>query len=200
MQIGDRTFCTDGLYLGGAAFTKARPHLDRPAWVVRPAPVRVATAASHIDGSKAEWLGWLLRAVGVRVGKGVMISPEFAADMATPDMLTCEDGAIVDGLFHDHTFEDRVLKMDYVTIRQNAVLSRNAVRLYGSEVGAGSRVAPNSVVIKNEYLPPGEEYVGFPVRRVNRSRAERVLRTQPRFRRIPERSTSTLTAVFCCWM
>jgi acetyltransferase-like isoleucine patch superfamily enzyme len=78
-------------------------------------------------------------------------------------MLRIEDGATVDCLFQDHTFEDRVLKTGYVTVRRNATVGGNAVLLYGAEIGEGSRVAPNSVVLKHERLPARQNFAGFPV-------------------------------------
>lgn len=115
-----------------------------------------------LDGTLA--LAVLLRTMGVRIGRGVVLGTGFAEDIPDPDMLCFEDGATVDGLFQAHTFEDHVLKMDYITIRQGATLGRNAVLLYGSDIGAGAQVAPNSVVMKNEHLLPSLFYEGAPTR------------------------------------
>ena len=119
-----------------------------------------AEAVSALDGTP--WLAWLLRAMGARVGKGVVLGSGFAADLPDPDMLTLEDGVTALCLFQAHTFEDRVLKMDYVTVRRNASVGRNAVLLYGAEIGAAAHVAPNSVVMKHEHLLPGLWYEGAP--------------------------------------
>lgn len=124
--------------------------------------IYVAETVSMLDGTP--WLVWLLRAMGVRVGRDVVIGNGFAGDLPDPDMLTFEDGATMDGLCQAHTFEDRVLKMDYITIRRNATVGRNAVLLYGAEIGAATRVAPNSVVMKHEHLLPGRWYEGSPIR------------------------------------
>ncbi|WP_414664043.1 non-ribosomal peptide synthetase [Horticoccus sp. 23ND18S-11] len=106
----------------------------------------------------------LLRAMGVRVGRRVILGGGFAQDLPDPDMLTIEDGATVDCMFQAHTFEDRVLKIDQVIIRREASVGRNAVLLYGAEVGARTRVAAHSVVMKHERLLPGRHYAGFPTR------------------------------------
>ena len=42
-------------------------------------------------------------------------------------------------------------------------MDRNAVLLYGSDIGAASYVAPNSVVMKEERLLPGLRYEGVPI-------------------------------------
>jgi uncharacterized membrane protein YeiB len=67
-----------------------------------------------------------------------------------------------------HSFEDRVLKIDHVRIRRRATVGRGVVLMYGADIGAGARVLPHSVVMKNERLLPGVTYVGNPVRPVPR--------------------------------
>ncbi|HEU5173153.1 MAG TPA: amino acid adenylation domain-containing protein [Gemmatimonadaceae bacterium] len=108
-------------------------------------------------------LAALLRTVGVRVGRGVVIGGAFAEDLPDPDMLTIEDGATVEGGFQAHTFEDRVLKNGPVVVRAGATIAHDAMLLYGADIGAGARVAPHSVVMKNEHLLPDTAYEGFPI-------------------------------------
>jgi non-ribosomal peptide synthetase-like protein len=110
-------------------------------------------------------LAVLLRAAGVRVGRGVVLDGRFAEDLPDPDMITIEDGATVEGTFQAHTFEDRVLKNGPVVIRAGATVAHNAVLLYGADVGDNARVAPHSVIMKHERLLPGIAYEGFPIRR-----------------------------------
>jgi non-ribosomal peptide synthetase-like protein len=110
-------------------------------------------------------LAVLLRATGVRIGRGVVLDGRFAEDLPDPDMITIENGATVEGSFQAHTFEDRVLKNGPVVIRAGATVGHNAVLLYGADVGANTRVAPHSVIMKHERLLPGIAYEGFPIRR-----------------------------------
>lgn len=119
---------------------------------------------SQLDGTLL--LNGLLRITGVKVGRRVVLGSGFAEDLPDPDMLTFEDGCTVDCLFQAHTFEDRVLKMDRIAIRAGATVGSNAVLLYGADIGAGTRVAPNSVVLKHEHLQAGLSYAGFPTRPV----------------------------------
>jgi len=70
----------------------------------------------------------------------------------------------VSAMFQAHTFEDRVLKMDTVHVRQGATLGFATVPLYGADIGAGAAVAPHSVVMKHEHLLPGLRYEGAPTR------------------------------------
>jgi len=106
-------------------------------------------------------LSWYLRAMGMRIGKRVVLGPGFA-QVVDPDMLIVEDGATVSAMFQAHTFEDRVLKMDYVHVRSGATVGTAAVPLYGADIGAGAYVAPHSVVMKDEHLLPGVRYAGAP--------------------------------------
>jgi non-ribosomal peptide synthetase-like protein len=122
---------------------------------------------SALDGTLL--LHPLLRIMGVHVGRGVLLGPAFAEDLPDPDMLTLEDGATADCLIQAHTFEDRVLKIDRVRIRRGATVGRNAVLLYGADVGERARVAPHSVVMKHEHLLPGRSYAGFPTRPEDRA-------------------------------
>jgi non-ribosomal peptide synthetase-like protein len=110
-------------------------------------------------------LAVLLRALGVRIGRGVVLGGRFAEDVPDPDMLTIEDGATLEGGFQAHTFEDRVLKNGPVIVRAGATVGHNAVLLYGADIGADTRVAPHSVVMKSEHLLPNTSYEGFPTRR-----------------------------------
>jgi non-ribosomal peptide synthetase-like protein len=111
------------------------------------------------------WLGFYLRAMGVQIGRRVVLGPGFA-QVVDPDMLSFGDGATVDTMFQAHSFEDRVLKIDRVRIGAGATLRRASVVLYGAEIGAGAEVGAHSVVMKNERLAPGQRYVGVPTRPV----------------------------------
>jgi non-ribosomal peptide synthetase-like protein len=107
------------------------------------------------------WLPWYLRAMGMTIGKGVVLGAGFA-QVVDPDMIEIEDGATVHAIFQAHTFEDRVLKIDSVRIRKRATLANGTVVLYGADIGEGTHVAPHSVVMKHERLAPGRRYEGAP--------------------------------------
>jgi acetyltransferase-like isoleucine patch superfamily enzyme len=115
----------------------------------------------HLEGTLL--LSWYLRAMGMKIGKRVALGPGFA-QVVDPDMLIIEDGATVNAMFQAHTFEDRVLKMDYIHVRRGATVGYASVPLYGADIGAGAYVAPHSVVMKQERLLPGVRYEGAPTR------------------------------------
>jgi non-ribosomal peptide synthetase-like protein len=108
-------------------------------------------------------LPWYLRAMGMRIGRGVVLGPGFA-QVVDPDMLTIDDGATVHAMFQAHTFEDRVLKIDHVRIRRGATVGHGTVVLYGADIGEDTHVAPHSVVMKRETLLPARHYAGAPVK------------------------------------
>lgn len=116
-------------------------------------------ALASLEGTL--WLPWYLRAMGMTIGRDVVLGPGFA-QVVDPDMLTIDDGATVHAMFQAHTFEDRVLKIDRVRIRRQATLANGTVVLYGADVGEGTYVAPHSVVMKHERLLPGGRYEGAP--------------------------------------
>ena len=113
-------------------------------------------------------LNWFLRAMGMRIGRNVVLGTGFAY-IIDHDMLAFEDGATVNCQFQAHTFEDRVLKIDHVTIRQDATVGNAAVLLYGADIGEGTYVSPHSVVMKHERLLPQRSYAGCPTRPMSNS-------------------------------
>ncbi|MCX6876011.1 MAG: amino acid adenylation domain-containing protein [Verrucomicrobia bacterium] len=120
-----------------------------------------APALSALEGTLL--LGWYLRAMGMKLGKRVVLGSGFA-QVVDPDMIHIEDGATVNAMYQAHTFEDRVLKIDHVHVRRWATLGASTVPLYGAEVGERTHVAAHSVIMKRERLLPGRRYEGAPTR------------------------------------
>ncbi len=118
---------------------------------------------SAVDGTLL--LNAFLRAMGVRLGRRVVLGPGFE-QVADPDMLDFGDDSTVTMLSQAHTFEDRVLKLDRITVRAKATVGRAALLLYGADVGENTYVAPQSAVMKGERLLPNRVYVGRPTRPV----------------------------------
>jgi non-ribosomal peptide synthetase-like protein len=110
-------------------------------------------------------LNMFLRLMGMRIGKRVILGRGFA-QVVDPDMLEFEDNATVNCLLQAHTFEDRVLKIDYVYVRRGATVQNGALLLYGADIGEDTIVSRNSVVMKKERLLPRRVYSGCPSRNV----------------------------------
>ncbi|MDF1836625.1 MAG: amino acid adenylation domain-containing protein [Planctomycetota bacterium] len=106
-------------------------------------------------------LAWYLRAMGSKIGKRVVLGGAFA-QVVDPDMLHFEDGATVSGIFQAHTFEDRVLKIAPLHLRKDSTLCASALMFYGADLGEDASVAPQSVIMKEEHLTPGQRYAGSP--------------------------------------
>ena len=102
-----------------------------------------------------------LRAMGSRIGKRALLGAGFS-HVVDPDMLHFGDDVTVQALFQAHTFEDRVLKIDHVHIRDGATVGANTVVLYGADIGPRAIVEPHSVVMKRELLLPRTRYEGVP--------------------------------------
>ncbi len=110
-----------------------------------------------------EMLTWYLRAMGMKLGKGVVLGRGFA-QVVDPDMLEIADGATINAMFQAHTFEDRVLKIDRIQVGQQSTLACGSVPLYGAEIGERTYVAPHSVIMKRERLLPDMQYEGSPTK------------------------------------
>jgi non-ribosomal peptide synthetase-like protein len=108
-----------------------------------------------------------LRAMGMRIGRNVVLGPNYV-HVVDPDMLEFQDNSTVSCLLQAHTFEDRVLKIDRVTVRTGATVGSGALLLYGADIGEGASVMPRSVVMKRERLLPRRLYAGCPTHSVSR--------------------------------
>jgi non-ribosomal peptide synthetase-like protein len=102
-----------------------------------------------------------LRAMGCRIGRRALLGSGFS-HVVDPDMLRFGDDVTVDALFQAHTFEDRVLKVDHVDLRDGCTVGPNTVILYGADIGRGAQVLPHSVVMKREVLTAGQRFEGAP--------------------------------------
>ena len=107
-----------------------------------------------------------LRAMGMRIGRNVVLGPRFV-HVVDPDMLEFQDNTTVTSMLQAHTFEDRILKIDRITVRRGATIGRDALLLYGGDIGERTYVMPNSVVMKRERLLTGFSYAGSPTHPVS---------------------------------
>ena len=110
-------------------------------------------------------LNGFLRLAGMRIGRRVLLGRGFE-QVIDPDMLEFGDGATVTCQFQAHSFEDRVLKIDRLTIGPGATAGHNAVVFYGAALGEGVAVGANSVAMKGERLSAPGRYSGSPLARV----------------------------------
>jgi len=106
-------------------------------------------------------LGPLLRLFGVRVGRRSLIETTYVTEF---DLVRLGDDVAVGpaASLQTHLFEDRVMKMSAVTLRDRASVGTRAVVLYDTVVGEDATLAPLSLVMKGETLPPGTTWRGIP--------------------------------------
>lgn len=105
---------------------------------------------------------WLLRRIGVTVGRGVSWGLESTPDVFWPDQITVRDHAIIgyDATILCHEFLQDEYRVGEVVIGERAMIGAGAVILPGVEVGDEARVAANSLVTRD--VPPGATVAGVP--------------------------------------
>jgi carbonic anhydrase/acetyltransferase-like protein (isoleucine patch superfamily) len=65
-----------------------------------------------------------------------------------------------------HLFEDRVMKMSYVTLEENSSVGGMSVVLYDSKMEKNAILEQLSVLMKNETLTADNRYIGAPAKRI----------------------------------
>jgi len=110
---------------------------------------------------------WLLRRIGVTVGRGVSWGLESTPDVFWPDLVTVEDHAIIgyDATILCHEFLQDEYRTGEVRIGERAMVGAGAVILPGVEIGANASVAANSLVTRD--VPPGATVAGVPAREMS---------------------------------
>ena len=109
------------------------------------------------------WLRrWLLRRLGVTVGSGVSWGLEATPDVFWPELITLEEHAIVgyDATLLCHEFLQDEYRTGEVVVGERAMIGAGAIVLPGVEIGAGARVAANSLVTQD--VDPGATVAGVP--------------------------------------
>ncbi|HSK55176.1 MAG TPA: Pls/PosA family non-ribosomal peptide synthetase [Jiangellales bacterium] len=103
----------------------------------------------------------ILRLFGVRVGQRSLVETTYVTEF---DLVRIGDDVAVGAAasLQTHLFEDRVMKMSTVTLRDRASVGSRAVVLYDTVVGEDASLAPLSLVMKGETLLPGTTWRGIP--------------------------------------
>ncbi len=104
-----------------------------------------------------------LRLLGARIGKRVYLE---SLDMTEFDLVDIGDEAALGHActVQTHLFEDRIMKMDRLTIGDRCVVGAHAAVLYGTELGAGAEIGPLSLMMKGESFGPSTRWAGIPAR------------------------------------
>jgi non-ribosomal peptide synthetase-like protein len=110
------------------------------------------------------FVGWYFRLLGAKVGRRVFLD---TTDLCEYDLTTIGDEAAVnhDATLQTHLFEDRVMKVDAVTVGAGAAVGAWTLVLYDTRLGDRAAVEELSLVMKGEVLPPGTRWAGIPAAR-----------------------------------
>lgn len=106
----------------------------------------------------------MLRLFGARIGRRTLIDTTYLTEF---DLVRIGDDTTVgtDVSLQTHLFEDRVMKMGYVTLEPGSSVASRSVILYGATVGEDARVSPLTLIMKGETVPAGTRWAGIPARR-----------------------------------
>ncbi len=107
------------------------------------------------------FLAWMLRLYGMKVGRGTYIN---CTDFTEFDCVSIGDFAVINmhAVPQTHLYEDRVMKVGRIDIGRGATLGSGSVVLYDTSVGAYAQLAPLTVVMKGESIPPHSRWAGAP--------------------------------------
>jgi acetyltransferase-like isoleucine patch superfamily enzyme len=109
---------------------------------------------------------WLLRRIGMNIGRRVFIASAVELDIQFPELITIEDGAILG--MHSHVATHEVthshIRLGKVHIGKNALIGGQATVRSGVTVGDNSVVALRSFV--TEDVPENTLVTGMPDRKI----------------------------------
>jgi non-ribosomal peptide synthetase-like protein len=108
---------------------------------------------------------WGLRQMGCRIGRHVFMDTTLFSEF---DLAQIGDYAAVNygATIQTHLFEDRILKAGRLEIDKGATVGNMAIVLYDTKMGVGSSLAPLSVLMKGESLPPLSRWYGVPTQQM----------------------------------
>ena len=107
------------------------------------------------------WLPLAFNLLGSRIGKGVYMD---TTDITEFDCVQIGDHSELNALTcpQTHLFEDRVMKIDQVTIGERVYMGPRASVLYSAVVGDNARLGALTLVMKGEYIPANGNWAGCP--------------------------------------
>jgi non-ribosomal peptide synthetase-like protein len=107
------------------------------------------------------WLPPALRLLGCRMGRGIYLD---TTDLTEFDCVSIGDHAELNALTcpQTHLFEDRVMKIDRVSIGARANIGPRSTVLYSACVPEAVQLGPMTLVMKGENIPPASRWTGNP--------------------------------------
>ncbi len=113
----------------------------------------------HLRGTP--FLPWMMRLFGSKFGKGVYAD---MTDITEFDCVHVGNFASLNAIsaLQTHLYEDRVMKVGRVTVRDGVTIGAGSTVLYDTDVGEHARLGPLTLVMKGEQIPASSEWVGAP--------------------------------------
>ena len=107
------------------------------------------------------WLPVAFNLMGAKIGKGVYLD---TTDITEFDCVTIGDYSELNALTcpQTHLFEDRVMKIDQVTIGARVYMGPRSAVLYSAMVGDNARLGALTLVMKGEHIPANGNWAGCP--------------------------------------
>ncbi|MFD0633776.1 Pls/PosA family non-ribosomal peptide synthetase [Catenulispora yoronensis] len=108
------------------------------------------------------FLSLWMRSLGARIGRGVWCESHWLPET---DLVRLGDGATVNRgvVLQTHLFQDRLMRMDTVTLGRGATLGPHAIALPGSRLDDAAVAGPSSLVMRGDRLRAGTRWHGNPV-------------------------------------
>jgi non-ribosomal peptide synthetase-like protein len=106
-----------------------------------------------------------LRLLGCKIGKRACL---FTTQITEFDLIHVGDYVALNDncTMQTHLFEDRVMKMSYVTLEENCSVGGMSVVLYDWKMEKNVILDPLSVLMKNETLSADNRFIGAPAKRI----------------------------------
>jgi len=103
-----------------------------------------------------------LRLLGCKIGRHTFLDSMLFSEF---DLVEIGDYAALNmgAVIQTHLFEDRIMKSSYLRIGDECSVGNLAVVLYDTRMQRGSRLAPLSLLMKGESLPPMTAWSGIPI-------------------------------------
>ncbi|MEB0045634.1 MULTISPECIES: Pls/PosA family non-ribosomal peptide synthetase [unclassified Pseudomonas] len=107
------------------------------------------------------WLPHAFNLLGCKIGRGVYMD---TTDITEFDCVTIgADSELNAGACpQTHLFEDRVMKIDHVTLGERVYMGPRSCVLYSAEVGKDAHLGPLTLVMKGEHIPAASRWAGCP--------------------------------------
>lgn len=121
--------------------------------------IAVPNLLNYLRGTP--WLPLAFNLLGCKIGRGVYLN---TTDITEFDCVSIGDYSELNALAcpQTHLFEDRVMKIDHVTIGKRVYMGPRSAVLYSAIVGDNAKLGALTLVMKGEQIPAGTSWRGCP--------------------------------------